>query len=409
MDENFDDNDVNEDIDDNEDNDDNDEMEVIYNSIANDLVNILNNYKKTTLNNLDNKLNNYYKTIKEEIDNYKKKIENKYIKFNIKELKAPRLSHLPKTNNTNFLINLILQYFVNKNSLIPYFFNPDKKEKIFKKSREDPTGTYLSPSFFGLLRTIYIELNNKYEPVELHDKLKKLMNNDYKSDNPGKIICFLINQFHNELKNNELFMNKPEFNIDKNQAFNNFKNYYLINISKFSELYFSSIKIRRIGSATKYLYESLCVFDLYLTNLDKQKINLVKEFKYLFIDKNIKEKYYKNNEDFQKEIKSISNELIININRNKNKNQYLDYPMRLETAYLFNNNINNINENKIYELEGVIIIKNNNNENIYYAYYKNFVNKKWYLFNEENIELVQDENKIIDKENASLLIYSFEK
>ena len=62
MDEDFDDNDVNEDIDDNEDNDDNDEMEVIYNSIANDLVNILNNYKNTTLNNLDNKLNNYYKT-----------------------------------------------------------------------------------------------------------------------------------------------------------------------------------------------------------------------------------------------------------------------------------------------------------------------------------------------------------
>ena len=142
-----------------------------------------------------------------------------------------------------------------------------------------------------------------------------------------------------------------------------------------------------------------------MTNLDKQKIDLRKEFKILFIDKNIKEAHSKNNEDFQKEIKSISNKLIININRNKNKNQYLDYPMKLETAYLFENNIN---DNKKYELEGVIIIKNNNNKNIYYAYYKNFVNKKWYLFNDENIELVQDENQIIDKENASLLMYTLE-
>ena len=408
MDEDFDDNNDNEDNDDNDDSDDNDEMEEIYNIISNDLIKILNNYKETTLKNLDNKLNDYYKTVKEEVDNYTKKLENKFIKFDIKKLKAPRLSYLPKNNNTNFLINLILQYFVNINSLIPYFFNPEKKEKIFKKSREDPSGTYLLPSFFELLRKIYIELNNKYDPVELHDKLKKLMNNDYNCDNPGKIINFLINQFHNELNNNELFMNKPEYNIDKNQAFNNFKNYYMINISKFSELYFSSIKniIKRIGRPTKYLYESFCVFDLYLTNLDKQKIDLRKEFKILFIDKNIKEAYSKNNEDFQKEIKSISNKLIININRNKNKNQYLDYPMKLETAYLFENNIN---DNKKYELEGVIIIKNNNNKNIYYAYYKNFVNKKWYLFNDENIELVQDENQIIDKENASLLMYTLEK
>ena len=43
--------------------------------------------------------------------------------------------------------------------------------------------------------------------------------------------------------------------------------------------------------------------------------------------------------------------------------------------------------------------------NKYLALIKNFVNSKWYEYNDEEIKLVNDANKIINKRNALLLIY----
>ena len=373
--------------------------------IKNDLINTLNNHKEEVIQKLDNTINNFYETFTNQIDDYTNAIENKVIKFDIKKLKSPRLVKLPKTNDTNFLINLILQCLCNIKPLILYFLNPEKEEKIFKKSREDKTGTYLSPQFFDLIINVYKRSNNVYNPIKLHDKLKKLMNDDYNSDNPGTIIKFIIDQLHKELKNNESSSEDPEFNIDKKSAFNIYRCNFTVNLSKISEEFYSSIKIIITSKEgqQKYLYEAISVFDLNLSNSKKENLDLKKDFKVLFIDKDIKEKYCKNNEEFNtKETKTISNVFIININRNKDQKQYLEYPFNLQDIDLIEQKYNNIRE---FELKGVIIIKNINNENIYYAYIKSFVNKKWYLFDDNNIELVEDENKVIDKENASLLIY----
>lgn len=388
-----------------EDLDNNEDIKAMCDNIQKDLINTLNNYKEDIMQKLDNTLNNYYKEWTNQIDNYADKIENNLIKYDIKKQKYPLLVDLPKTNDTNFLINLILQCLCNSKPLIHYFLNPERDKKIFKKLREDPSGTYLSPHFFYLIRNVCKNSNNVYNPIELHDKLKRLMNDDYNSDNPGTIIKFIINQLYNELKNNKSLPEEPEFNIDKTNAWHIFFCNFSENINKISDLFFSSIKIviKSIEGKKKYLYEAISVFDLNLCNSEKENLDLIKDFKVLFIDKDIKEKYCKNNEVFnKKEMKSISNEFIININRNKDHKQYLDYPLNFHEINLIENHYD---MNREFELKGVIIIKNINNENVYYAYIKSFVNEKWYLLDDNKIELVQDENKVIDKENASLLIY----
>ena len=98
-----------------------------------------------------------------------------------------------------------------------------------------------------------------------------------------------------------------------------------------------------------------------------------------------------------KNICTTSEILIININRNNDINYYisLEYPFQFDGGEVINKNV------FPYKYELITAIKKFNNNNFFQfvAYCKSFVNKKWYLYNNQNIELVLNENELIDDKN----------
>ena len=107
------------------------------------------------------------------------------------------------------------------------------------------------------------------------------------------------------------------------------------------------------------------------------------------------------------DIYSTTTEIIINIDRKKDPNNsiYFKYPEIFDGKKIINNKLNLPN----YEL--TTVIKNVKNNMEYILYFKSFVNKKWYSFNNQKIELIQNdyEKDIFDEKNVCILIYSQKK
>ena len=76
---------------------------------------------------------------------------------------------------------------------------PAKEEKILDKSKKNPNNTYLGPSYLQLLKDIWGDQRGEYSPIEIHKVLKKLMGNNYNSNNSGFIVKFILNQLYLEL------------------------------------------------------------------------------------------------------------------------------------------------------------------------------------------------------------------
>ena len=112
--------------------------------------------------------------------------------------------------------------------------------------------------------------------------------------------------------------------------------------------------------------------------------------------------------DVNNSIENLNNNiLIINLNR---KNDFF-----LERNIKYKKHLNLKIENKVFKYELISVIYNVN-ENLlhkyyddnrpkYIAYCNNFLDGKWYLYSENEIKLIQNENQILDGQKALLLIY----
>ena len=359
----------------------------------------INNYEQKLLDEQKRKLDLSYQNINNQVENFTQVMMSHFInndiilrhkEINLKEINIPPLTSLKKLDNTNYLINLILQYLSNSYYLISYFFNPQKENKILQNSKNNQNGIYLCPPFLKLLDNLW--KNNIYQPKEIHETLKKIMKNDYNSINPGQILNFIILELHKELIFDKKFLEKPDGNFDKIKGYENFLKYVNYYKSKLSVEFFSTFKIikKPPGMPNFYLFDTSPVIEIYLDNGNSPDLSLENNFKDLFKNHNeqINQGYIK------KTIFYLPNQLIININRG-NSHRTLLYPKILESKYL----LENMDLGK-YVLFCVIIKENN-----YYAYIKNFINKNWYEYKDEVIKSVNDENKVINKKNALLLIY----
>ena len=104
-----------------------------------------------------------------------------------------------------------------------------------------------------------------------------------------------------------------------------------------------------------------------------------------------------------KEIVLTFSLIIFYINREKDPQCRLsfNYPKRFDGKKLISKIFD------LYNYELITVIKKNPNEtNDYIAYCKSFTNNKWYSYNKQNINIVQNTNEIIDNKNACLLIYN---
>ena len=339
--------------------------------------------------------NEIYKKINENFDIISKNINNQIDNY------TQQIKIKMKKNNSNYLISLVLLSLANIPKLRTYFLKPENENKILSKSMQDPNGNYLIPSFLKFLKSS----KNANSQNEIHEILKKIMINDYDSKNPGNIIKFIILQLHKELIMNDCMINEPEWNFSDKKALENLVNYFYVIRNKISDEFFCSIRIKKLNQhqTPLYLYHNIVVFDLFLDNMNSVEVFLENNFKALFLDKNDINKYCYNNEIFfSKEVKTISKFLIININRTKNKKTNIIYPINLDNTYLMGKKPN---QSDIYELYSVIMSKEINNENYFYGYIQNLENKKWYLYNNKETKMVNNENEILDGENCLLLIY----
>ena len=399
--------------------------------------NIIDNKKNNNLNNNDeknfnliknNRFNDLENNIDDEDHDNNKDEENddnlrkKEIDFN--ELQNPPLNYLTLLPNTNPLINIVLQCLSNISYISNYYLNPVKEIKILQKSKENPNNTYLGLSFLKLLDHLWKSNNKKYSPFEIHDVLKKLMLNNYNTNDASIIINYILNKLHEEINfNQEINKNNDEnpfANYDKESIYKIFYDNFMKNKTQISENFYSTIKKEKVctncQSQPEYFFETSPIINIYLEeNLDEEfnKISFEEHFKSLLINKKeqeIKEKCVICEDNIQtkkvyKDIYSTPNIIIININREEDQTNsiYFKYPEIFDGKKIINDKLDLPN----YELRTIIKnIKNNNIE--YITYFKSFINKNWYSFNNQKIELIQNDYKqyLLDEKNVSLLIYS---
>ena len=386
----------------------------IHNNNENDF-NIINNEKMFNIN--ENYINN------NDVDNYEN-LRQKNIEFN--KMNNPPFTNLVLLENSNPLINIVLQILSNISLLVDYYLKPEKEIKILKKSKNDPFGDYLGPSFLKLLDYLWKSSQKEYSPNEIHDSLKKIMKNNYNSDDAGFIIKYILNQLNEELiydniNNNENDDPMEFFNRDltlKKFIKNNFSQHPTI----FKNHFYSTIEAKKRCSNCSadfayysYFFEATPVIDIYLEANEENKyfkLSLEEHLNFLLTNKEnqntIEQCIFCASEQkklVSKNVLITTSILIVNINRKKDKNKTISFNYPLE----FSGKKINMEKNQSFDYELIAIIKvdNHNNNREYSSIYKSFIDNKWYKYNNTKIELVQNnhQNIILDDKNTSVLIY----
>jgi hypothetical protein len=335
-------------------------------------------------------------------------------------MENPPLIHLLFTEGTNPLVNIVLQCICNIKTLISYYFNPNKEAKILSKAKNEPDGAYLGPSFLKLLDYLWKNDKKEYCPEEIHGVLKKLMGNDYETKDPSIIINFILTQLDEELIQKKNINEKKEpaepFDIfDEKKIHDEYWKKFKDEMTKIKVSFYSTFKTTKRCNICNYVsfsFDSSPIINIYLNQENSETLDF-EDFKYYLIEK----KKQMINEEcvacfdgvpkkklVAKDINYSPEVLIININRKEDPNNKISfkYPEQFDIEKVIKQKM----EISDYHLTSVI--KKDNDD--YIAFCKNCINEKWYSYNNEKIELVNNYNEhIIDDKKACILIYTGNK
>ena len=349
----------------------------------------------------------------EKKENLRKKV------ININNIQDPPLIKLLFIDDTNPLVNIVLQCISNIKTLVSYYFNPKKEEKILHKAKIDPNNCYLGPSFLKLLDYLWKSKQKEYYPEEIHNTLKRLMGDNYNAKDPSIIINFILTKLNEELTiNNDLNPKKeidPFSVFDENNVLNEYWNDFMKQKTKITMSFYSTFKISKRCPGCNYKafsFESSPIINVYL-NQENPDLLYFENFKYHLIKKEketIKEICVlcadgeEKTKIVVKDIQYTPEILIINIDRKK------DPEYRISFKYPEQFDIQNIvqQEMEISDYVLTTVIKKDNDS--YIAFCRNYIDKQWYSYNNERIELVDNyKDVIIDDKNACILIYTGKK
>ena len=297
----------------------------------------------------------------------------------ISKIKKPTLLGLKNINGSSYL-NSVLQLISNISPLANYFCN-NNNQNFFKEHVKDFRFSFLMSR---LCFHLYLDPESKkgkaYEPKKFIEIIQK-SNAVYKGDgekNPNEFIVFLLNILNEELIN-------PKYNnININIIFN-----YL---AWFKE---KEIKCQKCLKEKK-IYQNFLTFDLNVNDYYKYNSNKnikIEDFLVFYgITRNKKAfcnscKKYKNLRSTSK-IFSSSNFLIFLLDLKGNENINFIIEKKINLGKLIKNN----NINKYYYLNGIVFFDMNKNK--YNTLCVSPVDKSWYLFDDENVELFILENFI---------------
>ena len=407
-----------------------------HNNINNDINNNFGNYdnnlnQKAFDNNNDknnnkdfkennNNKNNEFNIININNDNLlDNDIELRKKTIDFKSIQKPPLVKLEILNNTNPLVNIVLRCLSIIRTLILYYFNPCKEQKILQKSIANPNRKYLGPSFLRLLDNLWKSRKEKYSPREIHEVLSELMLNKYNSNDPGIIMNFILNQLDDELIINRVnnIVNVPYMQFNEKESLQKFCELIMKNQTKISDCFFSIIKINKyckICQQISYIFSRYPVINIYIETTQNGNLSLEGNLDILFENK--ENEYIKENCiicgcETEKKVSQFiyitSEILIFNINREKdpNNDKNFKYPMNFDGNKVINKDIQLPNYKLITVIKKVV----NNNNIFFVAYCKSFIDGQWYMYYNNNIEIFKNKNDLIDEKRTCLLIYSAEK
>ena len=344
------------------------------------------------------------------------------INIDVKSIIKPSLKSLNIPQGANPLINLILNCIINIKTLLLYYFNPVKQDKIMWKSKGNPN--ILGQGLLKLLDHFWKSQMNEYTPLEIHQVLKSIMKHDYYTQNPGLIFDYIFTQLDNELIHKDInkennMEEDPYLIYNREEVIKSFikKNQ---NPTKISNCFYNMIETeKRCVSCGTYQYsiENVPIINIYIQANEENVYNYIsfnEHFKSLLLDKNkdiINEKCMlcetEKNKYISKHILDATDIFIINVDRNNDPNNVVEfkYPEKIEKKDFINQN--KINEFKDVKYELFCIIKNykiNNNSN-FIMFCKNFVNNEWYSYNNKIIKRTDLNEAISDGKNTYLIIY----
>lgn len=348
---------------------------------------------------------------------------NKYLNL-VKEddLRAKMNKHcrnLSYSDNENYLVNAVITALLNIEPLIFFFLREEKDEDLSIKISKLENNVF--SLFKELFNNVWLEKEGKVEIKKIHELLSKLNKTKYNSNNPGKILSFILLKLDEELlfgKNEENKLKRNIKYLDKED----FDQIILNNKTVISENFFINYKINKeCENCSKEYYVNMTFYsqkpliNLYLTkdvissNKTKNNSNSLEGKLTLLLDSNKKkeelcevcEKKQKfKTQNFLEEIKNDI--IIINLNKEKDKKECcISFPKIFQ-----------IEETKpaSYELISVLS-KNNNvlekkkNKERYSVYCKNLFDEYWYEYTDENIKIIENEDRVLNSEIALLLIY----
>ena len=410
----------------------------IIEQVNKEVEEMLEREKKSFSNKINKCFDDSIKELKEKLDNpnssLNKLIQDLEIKFNVNEkenddnlrkqiidvdhMQNPPLINLLFIKDTNPLVNIVLYCLSNIKTLIRYYFNPKKEEKILYKVRTDPINCYLGPSFLELLDNLWKGKKKEYCPEKIHQTLKKLMRDDYATKDPSVIINYILTKLNEELKdNNKIDDNKdlddPYDVFNEQKVHDDYWKRFNKERTKIKVSFYSTIKqtVRCMECKNNpcFSYETSPILNIYLNQENAEDLNF-EDFKSHLIEKDkemideqcmiclggeLKLKIVNKNIKYTPEV------LIININRKKDPNCKISfkYPEQFDIQKIINQ------EMEISDYHLTTVIKKDNNNN-FIAFFKSCINEQWYSYNNTNIELVHNyKNYIFDDKKACILIY----
>ena len=324
-----------------------------------------------------------------------------------------RLSaNLVPNKESNKLINPILICLSNIDAFRNLGFIRDKNA-IIKNLSEKINNNLFTP-ISKLMLKLWTNKEGKCDPKEVDNKLKVLMKEDYRGEDPGVIINFILNKL-----NEEIYMSQDILK-DKNTKGIIENNFFISAIMTYTCDSFGK------DSEPNKIKEKEKVLNLYInepdniTGIGRLNQTSFNDFSFMLIkDFDVKKRCEICQRTHMlragKIIDDFGNYLILNLNRenDKERNMNFNYPTKFNFKDISKEKEK---ENSTYELVSVIMdnkIGIADGEEVMVedekieikTYSKNFNDNRWYLYTEKKISAVQNESEIISKKNALILIY----
>ena len=400
-------------------------------------LNIQNNNNNNKNNNIINQNNN--NQIKDNNNNNinnndKNNSNNRLIQEiqvlkEINDYKNPTLIGLTNIKDTYYM-NPTIQCLSNIPSLTNYFLlNKEKFSSIPEQNEEKK----ISKTFSEVIYNLWNEKNIKgfYNPEYFKEIIKKEISKNNIKNNLKELILYLYQHIHDELNEMDKKNNVPNYNSDQtdplielNKCRNNFK---IKNKSIITDIfYFDQVEILkclkcRISTYNFSMHNAL-FFPLenvlsYLKNKSFALFNDITIYECLdyHTNKNSKNKMICKScnqlSNFESCIKISSLPEILTIFLTKGEDQLTDefkisYYIESLSQFLFNLSDSNDEGKKYkYELIGIVISEGvGENVDNYFTFCKSPVDKKWYSYNNEKVEYIEDVTKKIN-EIPYLLFY----